>query len=178
MLIDGKVGITGEEGAYLVVLESGKLSARGLMLVSGITLITKESPTGVLAFVQEADGGAPVPGATVLARDARGKVHEATTGRDGTVRLDFANAKGGAGVLAARGASIAYDGFGRRIKKTSGGTTVLYHYDLNGNLISESAPDGTVRGACPLGGPHRTSVPGCRTRTPPLLAHSPPRPPP
>ena len=35
-------------------------------------------------------------------------------------------------------AEYAYDAFGRRVKKTAGGSTVLYHYDYDGNLISET----------------------------------------
>ncbi|MCG8619506.1 MAG: hypothetical protein MI802_25065, partial [Desulfobacterales bacterium] len=35
-----------------------------------------------------------------------------------------------------------YNSFGQRTKKISGDKTTLYHYDLNGNLIAESTPDG------------------------------------
>ena len=35
-------------------------------------------------------------------------------------------------------AEYAYDGFSRRVKKTAEGRTVLYHYDYDGNLISET----------------------------------------
>ena len=35
-------------------------------------------------------------------------------------------------------AEYAYDGFGRRVKKTAGGKTVLYHYDYDGNLTAET----------------------------------------
>ena len=35
-------------------------------------------------------------------------------------------------------AGYTYNGFGQRIKKTAGGATTIYHYDLSGNLIGES----------------------------------------
>jgi len=37
----------------------------------------------------------------------------------------------------------AYDGLGRRVKKTVSGTTIHYHYDQVGNLIAETGSDGT-----------------------------------
>ena len=36
-----------------------------------------------------------------------------------------------------------YNGNGQRVKKVSGGETVIYHYDRFGNLIGESTADGT-----------------------------------
>ncbi len=38
-----------------------------------------------------------------------------------------------------------YNAKGQRVKKTAGGQTTLYHYDLQGNLIAESTADGTIR---------------------------------
>ena len=35
-----------------------------------------------------------------------------------------------------------YNSFGQRVKKSANNKTVLYHYDLSGNLIGESSPDG------------------------------------
>jgi len=35
-----------------------------------------------------------------------------------------------------------YNGNGQRIKKTAGGETIIFHYDIFGNLIGESTPDG------------------------------------
>ncbi|MBU4130100.1 MAG: hypothetical protein KKF12_04705, partial [Proteobacteria bacterium] len=35
-----------------------------------------------------------------------------------------------------------YNSFGQRVKKSADNKTVLYHYDLSGNLIGESTPDG------------------------------------
>ncbi|MEZ4527771.1 MAG: RHS repeat-associated core domain-containing protein [Desulfobacterales bacterium] len=40
-------------------------------------------------------------------------------------------------------AEYAYDGFSRRVKKTAEGRTVLYHYDYDGNLISETDGEGS-----------------------------------
>ena len=37
-----------------------------------------------------------------------------------------------------------YNSFGRRTRKRAGGVTTLYHYDLSGRLITESATDGTI----------------------------------
>ena len=37
-----------------------------------------------------------------------------------------------------------YNSFGQRTKKTAGGLTTLYHYDLSGRLITESSFDGTI----------------------------------
>ncbi len=37
----------------------------------------------------------------------------------------------------------AYDGFGRRVKKTVFGITTLFHYDYNSNLIAETMANGT-----------------------------------
>ena len=37
-----------------------------------------------------------------------------------------------------------YNAKGQRVKKTVGEQTTLYHYDLQGNLIAESAADGTI----------------------------------
>ncbi len=36
-----------------------------------------------------------------------------------------------------------YNGFGQRVIREEDGVTTLFHYDLNGNLIGESQPDGT-----------------------------------
>ena len=59
------VPVTGP-GTYIVVVEGGELAAVGLLVVSDLTLITKESPGGVLGFVQRGDSGDPVEGATLL----------------------------------------------------------------------------------------------------------------
>jgi RHS repeat-associated protein len=40
-------------------------------------------------------------------------------------------------------AEYACDGFGRRVKKTVGSETVLFHYDYDGNLISETDGSGS-----------------------------------
>jgi len=37
-----------------------------------------------------------------------------------------------------------YNGLGQRVTKTVDGTTTVFHYDLNGKLIAESLPDGTI----------------------------------
>jgi RHS repeat-associated protein len=37
----------------------------------------------------------------------------------------------------------SYNGFNQRIKKVVSGTTIYYHYNLQGNLIAESSGDGT-----------------------------------
>jgi RHS repeat-associated protein len=37
-----------------------------------------------------------------------------------------------------------YNGLGQRVTKTVDGTTKVFHYDLNGKLIAESLPDGTI----------------------------------
>ena len=37
----------------------------------------------------------------------------------------------------------AYDAFGRRVKKIVSGIATVYHYDIAGNLIAETQPDGT-----------------------------------
>jgi RHS repeat-associated protein len=37
-----------------------------------------------------------------------------------------------------------YNSFGQRTRKTAGGVTTLYHYDLSGRLIAESSADGTI----------------------------------
>jgi len=37
-----------------------------------------------------------------------------------------------------------YNGLGQRVIKTVDGTTTVFHYDLNGKLIAESLPDGTI----------------------------------
>jgi RHS repeat-associated protein len=36
-----------------------------------------------------------------------------------------------------------YNGLGQRIKKTAGGSTTVFHYDFDGNIIAESDPSGT-----------------------------------
>ena len=37
-----------------------------------------------------------------------------------------------------------YNGLGQRVKKTAAGETTIYHYDMNGRLIAETAADGTI----------------------------------
>ncbi|MCF8063364.1 MAG: RHS domain-containing protein, partial [Deltaproteobacteria bacterium] len=39
-------------------------------------------------------------------------------------------------------AEYAYDGLSRRVRKVAQGTTTYYHYDLEGNLIAETGPNG------------------------------------
>ena len=39
-----------------------------------------------------------------------------------------------------------YDAFGRRVKKTVSGIATVYHYDITGNLIAETAANGTPSG--------------------------------
>ncbi|MEN8149462.1 MAG: tetratricopeptide repeat protein, partial [Planctomycetota bacterium] len=115
------VPVTGP-GTWVVVVEGGDLAAVGLLVVSEITLITKESPRGVLGFVQRADSGEPVEGATLLVRTAGGEVLEAVTGKDGVARLPFENRGGGVGVLATLGKSIAIDdhrGVARKLRGLS-----------------------------------------------------------
>jgi RHS repeat-associated protein len=36
-----------------------------------------------------------------------------------------------------------YNGLGQRVKKVAGGTTTIFHYDFNGNIIGESSTGGT-----------------------------------
>ena len=40
-------------------------------------------------------------------------------------------------------AEYAYDGLARRVKKTVAGSTTLFHYDRQANLIAETRADGT-----------------------------------
>jgi YD repeat-containing protein len=41
-------------------------------------------------------------------------------------------------------AIYTYNGLGQRVKKVTGGVTIIYHYDLDGKLIAESLPSGTM----------------------------------
>jgi RHS repeat-associated protein len=41
-------------------------------------------------------------------------------------------------------AEYAYNGLGQRVIKQVGANTTVYHYDLDGKLIAESLPDGTM----------------------------------
>lgn len=41
-------------------------------------------------------------------------------------------------------ATYTYNGLGQRVKKEAGGETTLYHYDLDGKLIAESLPSGSM----------------------------------
>jgi RHS repeat-associated protein len=41
-------------------------------------------------------------------------------------------------------ATYTYSGLGQRVKKVAGGITTVYHYDLDGKLIAESLPNGTM----------------------------------
>jgi len=42
------------------------------------------------------------------------------------------------------GASFAYDGDGMRVSKTANGSTIVYHYDLQGRVISENDDSGNL----------------------------------
>ncbi|MHC4932355.1 MAG: alpha-2-macroglobulin family protein, partial [Planctomycetota bacterium] len=109
--IKGEIAIPGlDAGAYIVAVEGGTLRASGLMLVSDLTLITKDSPKGALAFVQEK--GRPIGGVTFLARDRKGKVREATSDKEGVAELRFPHSAGSASFLAVHGGSIAHVGAG------------------------------------------------------------------
>ncbi len=41
-------------------------------------------------------------------------------------------------------ATYTYNGLGQRVKKVAGGVTTIYHYDLDGKLIAEGLPAGTM----------------------------------
>jgi len=41
-------------------------------------------------------------------------------------------------------AIYTYNGLGQRVKKVTGGVTIIYHYDLDGKLIAESLSSGTL----------------------------------
>ena len=51
-----------------------------------------------------------------------------------------------------------YNSQGLRVKQTAGEKTTLFHYDLNGNLIAESDPDGQVSKAYVCLGSRRLAV--------------------
>ncbi|MCU0726154.1 MAG: MG2 domain-containing protein [Planctomycetes bacterium] len=114
------------EGAALVVLEGGNLRAAGLLLVSGLTVLVKESPFCVVAFAQDARSGEPVPGAKVLVRPSAGPLREAVTGADGTVRVDFADRSAHCDLLALRGDSLASEAFAS-VKRSVRGLATTFH---------------------------------------------------
>ncbi len=123
--IEGKLTVPVEgEGAYIVVVEGGKLTATCLLLVSDLTVIAKESPGGVLAFVQNRTGGEPVKDAEVLVRTPNGTVRSERSGADGVARLAFPSV--GAGIVAVRGDSVALAGFDSR-KRTVRGIATTVH---------------------------------------------------
>lgn len=95
-------------GTWLVVLEGGRLRATGLLVVSDITLITKDTPRRTLAFVQDATTGRPASGVRVLVRERGRTIREAVTGDDGTAVVEFEHARE-VSVLAIRGDSVAHD---------------------------------------------------------------------
>jgi len=125
--IDGKLAVPVEgEGAYIVVVEGGKLKATCLLLVSDLAVITKESPERILAFVQDLTDGAPVTGAEILVRKGRSGIRSAETGPDGVARISLPSGGGGPGVLAVRGGSVAVVGFGSRKAKVRGIATTVH----------------------------------------------------
>ena len=52
----------------------------------------------------------------------------------------------------------AYNGLGQRITKTAGGTTTVFHYDFDGNIIGESQSDGTFTNEYLYLGSSRTAM--------------------
>jgi alpha-2-macroglobulin len=125
-MIEGEMPVPVEgAGAYIVVVEGGKLKATCLLLVSDLNVITKESPKGLLSFVTDARSGEPVKGAKVVVRRIGGEVALGQTKGDGVARFDAAE-KSGAGVLAVRGDSVALAGYSPRSVTVKGLQTTVH----------------------------------------------------
>jgi uncharacterized protein YfaS (alpha-2-macroglobulin family)/tetratricopeptide (TPR) repeat protein len=111
-------------GAAIVVVESPTLRAMTLLVVSDLTIITKEWRGGTLAFAQDARTGKPAAGVEVLAAGSRVAVVSAKTGADGVARLgECANP---ARLLAIHDGSIASDEFEGMRRQVHGRRELLH----------------------------------------------------
>jgi TolA-binding protein len=125
--IEGRLSIPVEgEGAWIVTVEGGTLRATGLLLVSGIDLVTKESARGALAFVTDAATGKPVGGAKILSSRTRNHKSHPLTDADGTARVGSGHGSGACAFLAIRGKSVALKGYGGLARKMRGFKTTVH----------------------------------------------------
>jgi alpha-2-macroglobulin len=124
---DVPLGLTGP-GAWIVTVEEQDLSASTLVLVSDLTLITKQAKDQTLVFAVDSRTGRPAPGARVLVADPEGVKVEGVTGQDGVCLFDRPALKGEARVFANLSGHVASTGVKPGSGVTFGYATKVYLY--------------------------------------------------
>ncbi|MBI3269917.1 MAG: tetratricopeptide repeat protein, partial [Planctomycetes bacterium] len=95
------------EGAWILVAREKDYTATTLVLISDLSVVTKEAPQQLLVFAKDEVKGAPAEGVNVLVSDGSSIVGEGRTGKDGTWSKEFERPRGSARIFVWRGASYA-----------------------------------------------------------------------
>ncbi|MBI3271784.1 MAG: hypothetical protein HYZ53_22525, partial [Planctomycetes bacterium] len=95
------------EGAWILVAREKDYTATTLVLISDLSIVTKEAPQQLLVFAKDEVKGVPAEGVNVLVSDGSSIVCEGQSGKDGTWSKEFERPRGNARIFVWRGASYA-----------------------------------------------------------------------
>ncbi|MBI5368843.1 MAG: tetratricopeptide repeat protein, partial [Planctomycetes bacterium] len=95
------------EGAWIVVARGGDYTATTLVLISDVSVVTKEAPQQLLVWAKDEVTGKPAPDVTVLVSDGATLVADGKTGADGVWTREFERPRGNVRVFAYRKGSYA-----------------------------------------------------------------------
>ena len=107
--------------------------------ITGTNTIQEITGTNPLAFTYDSNGNITAMGGKTLFYNQNNRLQRVE--EDSTVLGEY-----------------AYNGLGQRITKTVGGTTTVFHYDFDGNIICESQPDDTFTAEYLYLGASRTAM--------------------